>query len=376
MRTITAQIPATKIGVIHRNVAALNKRAATLRADGRFTASFGDKYVIKIENAEGRKIPVNVVDVEITGPDFSVGGFDLVCFAKLDADRVYVDYNAEGFEGYADITTSCDHCNQSRARVNMYILRNQETGAYIQVGKTCVKDFLGHSVTDALSGAGFWAQLRDEMDDFMRGAMADMGIPVTEIVTLAAAVIERDGYINRVTAEEEMREATADTVRDLLSRNVNIAEEKHEAIAEAVIAWANDKFIGNTESSFAANVGAALEAGFVTPRMVGFLACLPALKSRDDERREIAKQGADSEHFGTPKQRLEGNFEVVAEHSFEGHYGVTHLYTMIVDGNVAKWFSSTGGMEVGDKGRAKMTIKKHDEYKGVKQTIVNRVTVL
>jgi hypothetical protein len=43
-------------------------------------------------------------------------------------------------------------------------------------------------------------------------------------------------------------------------------------------------------------------------------------------------------------------------------------------GHSFTWFCSGKPLEEGKVYEVKATVKKHDEYKGVKQTIVNRVT--
>lgn len=45
------------------------------------------------------------------------------------------------------MSNSCDHCNHNRKRIVTYIVRNIETGEYVQVGKSCLSNFIG---TDAM----------------------------------------------------------------------------------------------------------------------------------------------------------------------------------------------------------------------------------
>ena len=45
---------------------------------------------------------------------------------------------------YREATTFCQHCNSNRRRNRVFVLRNVESGDHIQVGSTCVRDFIGY----------------------------------------------------------------------------------------------------------------------------------------------------------------------------------------------------------------------------------------
>lgn len=60
----------------------------------------------------------------------------------------------------------------------------------------------------------------------------------------------------------------------------------------------------------------------------------------------------------------------------ESHFGISYLHKMIDSaGNIFKWFSSNKQLEVGKTYQMKATVKKHDEFQGVKETLVTRCTV-
>ena len=61
---------------------------------------------------------------------------------------------------------------------------------------------------------------------------------------------------------------------------------------------------------------------------------------------------------------------------FDGAYGTSYLVTMVTpEGNVLKTFSSGnfGNVEVGQTLQIKGTVKKHEVYKGNKETMLSRV---
>jgi len=398
-KTIEITIPAFRTGVLFRNLKRLNKKAAVQRA-GEFSVKLGDERISKqpVDRAgEITYVPVRVIDVEITGPSFSIEGFEFVCLAKLEDPNQYFDFNADGFDGYDEITSACDHCKTSRYRKNIFVLRNLETGETKQVGKSCAKDFFGYSPADALKGAGFWNDVRNWEDNDRQWIRETPSNSLRHVVAIAIDVIGEHGYVSRANSEDEygepIRQATSDRVNASIyspnKANPLRGPFTNEQYAEAdvVIDWARGEFVdqGNdgtdggpdtrSSDSFVLNVAGILDAENVPQNMTGFAACLPALKKRGEDRKAADAASANSEHFGEIKKRAEYEFEVISENFFDNDFGGTTLYTMLISGNVAKWWSSTHNLEVGQKGTAKMTVKDHDEYHGVKQTIVNRVAV-
>lgn len=83
---------------------------------------------------------------------------------------------------------------------------------------------------------------------------------------------------------------------------------------------------------------------------------------------------AESGHVGAVKERIEFSGVVEFETEREGYYGTTHVIKFRDDsGNVLTWFAS-GLQDVarGDMVRVVGTVKKHDEYRGVRQTVLTR----
>ena len=90
-----------------------------------------------------------------------------------------------------------------------------------------------------------------------------------------------------------------------------------------------------------------------------------------------AVEGAASEFVGEVKQRIEFEAEVIGVYGTEGFYGHTDIVKFKdADGNLFTWFAtalSTDDMlEHGDRMSIKGTIKKHEEYRDVKQTVMTR----
>lgn len=86
----------------------------------------------------------------------------------------------------------------------------------------------------------------------------------------------------------------------------------------------------------------------------------------------------ESNWVGEVGDKIQIAIEIDSVRTLEGLYGYTYLYRLIdVDGNVFTWFASKDALR-GLTGRIalKATVKRLDEYKGVKQTVITRAKVI
>lgn len=112
-------------------------------------------------------------------------------------------------------------------------------------------------------------------------------------------------------------------------------------------------------------------------------------KAAEEQR---AKENANIEYFGEVGAKFEKELTFDKAFGFEGAYGFQYILLFKDEENhVFKWSTSKGtyhcwckdngrdgycDYEVGEKYLIKGTIKAHDEYKGVKQTVITRCDVL
>ena len=110
---------------------------------------------------------------------------------------------------------------------------------------------------------------------------------------------------------------------------------------------------------------------------------------------ECAKANAEVEYYGAVGDKFELTLTFDKSFCFEGAYGFTYIHLFYDDeGHQFKWSSSNGTykveydktadfggieyceFEIGHKYLMKGTVKAHNEYKGVKQTVITRCKVL
>lgn len=101
---------------------------------------------------------------------------------------------------------------------------------------------------------------------------------------------------------------------------------------------------------------------------------LEAAANAVERAKEREIEGKASEYVGEVKERIEFEAEVTGVYGTEGFYGHTDIVKFKdASMNQFTWFASDyTGLERGDRITIKGTVKKHDDYKGVKQTVLTR----
>ena len=100
-------------------------------------------------------------------------------------------------EQYRVATDWCDHCKSRRGRNDVFVLRH-DNGRHCQVGKTCLTDFLG-SDTFPIGMLAELLAITDSMrdDDDCGGGDGKSYDWLDRILPLAAATIRKDGWVSR-----------------------------------------------------------------------------------------------------------------------------------------------------------------------------------
>jgi hypothetical protein len=292
----------------------------------------------------------------------------------------------------------CDYCKKDWiVRRDTYIVQNDQ-GEYKQVGGNCLADFLGHpdpyryaSYAEAL--AGLAGELEDlEEERVGRGGIRfdreDLKIFLAEV----AAVIDEKGWVSRGEAYQSGSEATADRALSELQTQPHTyqgrrvepirPEKKHLEEAEKVISFMRIELKPTNDYQSNLKVLTSTD-NFLVKEGSGIVASAVPYYRREVEKRlaqeREAKQFANSEFVGQVGDRLyDIPITVVGYQQIEGAFGETNIIRMQDEkGNVFTWFASTGKtsmqMEVGQSYVISGTVKKHQEWKGRKETMLSRV---
>ena len=384
---------------LQRQIDKINRRAAKLGCPV-IDLRIGEPYDVKVgqrSHATGREATVIIRKrtVEVIGEAPCVSGWALV--AKLmHVDGMVIVAAVAGepvpIEFREVEPGRCDHCHTRRQRTDTFLLRSEQ-GEYCVVGRNCLADFLGgHDPRRAVAACQYFLDvqglLEEEENERWGEGSGHWRLSPIAVLARTAVAIREFGWLSRTKAREsgEIVEATADAVEfGIFAKDSEVIRWWDERItakdyeaAEAAWQWAQTAGEG-TDSDYLYNVRAVASMTSIPTKLLG-IACSILPSHRRDVEREIERRRVreESKHFGTPKKREVFTLTVVGCRVIEGYYGAVGVYRFVEGGgNQATWFASSDpDLEIGETYQIKATVKKHDEYKGVAQTVLTRCNVL
>lgn len=319
-----------------------------------------------------------VWNTRVVGEAPSYGGYTFL--ARIDrVGETFVISSAPGVESVDRSLVhagECDHCGYNRQRNNTYLVRNNATGETVNVGSTCIKDFLGWSAS-----VTFFSN--SDMEPAEGGFYAVREYSVETVLALAYAAIKTHGWVARSSYDST---PTADLVAMALSgrrlteheeaivRGLRAHAEEATSMVQAVKAYIlSDDFNGH--STYVENLKVLVAQDAVSARQFGLLASAPQAYIRATEAAVAKAAKPVSEHVGEVKDKVTVKGSIESIRYIHGNYGTTTLYTILgEDGNLYKWFSSAGtlGEDEGVAVHIVGTVKAHDEYNDTKSTVLTR----
>lgn len=386
METRIFNIPSENKSLVETQIEKLNRRANKLSLPT-ITLTWG-KAFLESRTVKGNTKDVLVIPVEVNGPlNVSYDGYKFLAtlqhlktgeniIRSIDNDWIVpVEYHNSG--------SQCEHCQVNRFRNDTYLVIREADGKTFQVGSSCITDFLGgNSTNDVLKKA----TLISELVHFMNGACSGGGsnndelFHITNFLSHTVAVIRHHGWVSKSVASSSGEVATVARVMS----NIDEAPSgkmpcpitpEDTAKAKLAAEWAESLLDEDCDQDdYLHNIRAISRSGMVGLRTTGFAASIIAVYNR-----ELAKHQPKqiSSHVGVVKMREE--FDLTVKDIYNGHsnWGGYTRYTFQDDrGNILTWTSSIEqGLEVDKKYRIRGTVKNHSEFKGMKQTELNRCTV-
>lgn len=417
---------------------ALVKRAARRGIEGALSWEWGKAYqgIASVPNVDGVppvpgarlvgadagywQVPVTRVPLSLTGETPRLQGWRFIAALQhLDGENITRVLPGEELPTeYRTRGPVCDHCRVSRRRNDTFVLRHED-GRLIQIGSTCIDDFLGDDEAALVAAkaeifalAGSLAEGGEE--GFGGGGSERL---IAEYLPFVAWAVREQGWRSRTASREQGGLATADVAYEFMIDGRSREKAKCEptaddvALAAAAEEWANaltDAAINAEKGDYLHNLRATARTGLVGSRAAGIVASMVVAYQRSVAReRERAERAARPRAdifvgtvgakvtFGLPAkvgkkgQPLKGAPVVLSAEAvtldFVGGYDsdfgyVTILKFRTADGAALVWKSTSfvgyiNRADVGKRFTVAGTIKKHDEYKGEKQTVLSRCDV-
>lgn len=367
------------------------------------------KFEITNDNGWKEEVTLRYVEVEAEGKA-QINGWEWLASVE-HTDKGNLIHSAKDVDIPTKYYTSdcyCEHCKKNVWRKYIHLVKNVETGEIKQVGQNCLRDY-----TQGMSAEGVaWYQslFTGLEEEEVREPSCGYGFgsreyyDPEEVTRYMSETIRHFGYVPK-NDEGKLNTATRaqdyyDVAHERRSKftfcmdrfykikaemeKIGFNAESEQATKEAheALAWIAEQ--DDTHSSYIHNLKLVCSMEQVNSWHFGILASLLSTwnKSLAKEAEKKAEQAAEehSEYVGNVGDRI--TFEVASTKivtSWETDYGMMYLVKFVsVDGNVFMWRSSSIHNLPDDFELIKKitgTIKEHNEFRGVKQTFVNRCKV-
>lgn len=284
-------------------------------------------------------------------------------------------------ERFRTLGSICEHCKTKRRRSAVYLLAHDD-GRVIQVGKSCLKDFLGHASPDNIAAV---AELIMELAGGM-GAEESLGghagSPDSKTyLAFVALEIRKHGWLSKSKTMDEQSSTSCAAMgrlfdhtkaaRDRTSAKTEKPSDDDRARAATALEWARGI---SPDSDYLHNLKAAASREGVGKNAGLIASIIPAW----DRMMAATRERPVTEFVGVVGARLKGLRLTVDKviPIMGGEWGDSSLHVMVdAGGNKLTWKSSTKTLETGSTYTVTGTVKKHDDSKYGKQTVLSRCVV-
>ncbi len=343
-----------------------------------------------------------------------IKGFSYIGSLTADGEaKVYYSHNED--ENVKDIIESslefpCYHCNRVMSnRKSRLVFKKEDTQEIVSFGSTCCADYFGQSVIKKLEKSlTYINQLMGDCEDMMRegmGRIRDNYGHYNEFMNVAIHHFIHDGFFRSQAKSDDFNPSTTAT----LSGYISSPYDKPEVI-EMIENWLSENALpeGTTVVSEIEKIQEYYQATVPTNDFeenmkqqvcnigskIGII-CYAVFnyykKTMHNDKEKKAQDGfKESIHYPVDKTKVEDEIvTVVSQRSYESDWGTGHVttmrneqYTFTTFGKITlkdkdgNYIIEEGELEKGQQIKiVKATIKDRTEYRGRKQTVINRIKI-
>lgn len=388
----TFHIPEINLPYLKERIGKLNKRAQRLGCHP-ITITIINRYERTDSPPESLKeevTPMVVLSIEGASPKLNGWSFLGTIEHTEHGNLLRVVKDIELDESYRTQIKQCDHCQQDRTRKDTYLVIHDD-GSIKQLGKTCLKDYCGHVTPEYLAQlASFIKTLEDCDEDEISSWGSSRTVrevnPLTFLRWCCEAVVEFGGFSPRSapgvsTAGHAWHQIFPPPPIKGQAQHVKLyrtkqGEELCNKVVEMIESWDGQEHL----DQFHHNILLTWKMETIEYKHTGILAAATYVYKKELVKHLEKQSQLESKHVGEVGTRTEFVVHLYKQINVETAWGTMTITIMKdLDGNILVWkgkgFYSCDA-EVGDKIKVKATVKKHDVYKGVNQTLVNRCSLV
>jgi hypothetical protein len=436
----TVKVPTYKKRLADKNIESLRKMARKLKLpepqviEG---AVYQKKIAIPCEIPPCDTYLIDIYDltVKVEGMFKLPGNNKLVAVVdNMTGGSIEIDETEPVPPEYLESSGDCDYCHQERYRGKNFIVKDEDKGKYLRLGSSCVKKYIGINPAKYIRTLDYLRDFTQEMggldDDFggneggggggHRMSPSNRVVDINRVISILHYYIENEGYTKREWEYPDRApryrlndgEASADKAEKIIDNREDfnnypidgqyVKEFKEFAstldplppniVTDKYDGTEYDKNIGFNE--YRAKVKQLIAHPNFRIKDTAFLASAINYFENEKKRSAEAAERKDSQWIGNVNEKVRIPYaKLVDARSGDGQFGTWYLWSFVDDkGNILKKFGTLSekfvieqapegsedlfGFSKGDVFAFTAEIKKHDEYKGTKNTQLGRLSKL
>ena len=362
----------------------------------------------EIELGNGKKINTKFYIVDVEGVARVNDWVFVATIQHKDNGNVIRQFNTdiEVPEKYRHTNSICEHCNCKRVRKDTYLVYNETTQEFKQVGKSCLNDFTNGLSAEQVTRYISWFDEIIEGQEVM--PMGSKNYYFVETILLnAIETIKHYGFVSKTMAMENYDrfiKTTSERVidfmfvdrlmgkyrdeikKEMLKVNYKAETDENKQELAKMLEWLDKT---DVNSQYISNLKIIVANKYCEVRDFGLLVSLPSAYfkafereqdrlAREQRKADIKVLNADKQYIGNIGDRLDFDiYSATCVTSFETDYGTMRIYKFeTINGDVLIWKTSKFIEDIDKVKKIKATVKKHTEYNSEKQTELSRVKIV
>lgn len=355
--------------------------------DIEYTYKKSNPYICEDENSV--RYGMTLVDIEIEA-NYKIGNYNFVATCEWipEQNENLIKKASEDVFVPSMYRTrrACDHCGTSRDRKATIILRSRETQEFVQVGKGCLKEYTGVSMSRYAMFLSFFDKVEEyvEMCEQDKTVRVQRQYQVDDILEQTIEEVNKNGYVSRNLANETGKDSTAYTVcnilwgcknimtGELLNSRYKVSSTTKKHVEEIKKFYAEYEDISG--SDYIKNLQLLLKCKWVKANDVGLVVSAKGMYERLLNQQKEAQQKVKSEFAGNEGDKIAFIGKPICVYSDYNEYGKFYIYKIVVEEgkHIFSW-KTQKSLDREKEYSFNGTIKGHSVFRDEKQTVITRV---
>ena len=340
-------------------------------------------FLKDISTYEGKE----VISIDLNIPQVLEGGkWQFLGLKKVCGDDVLYFGNVPS--EYHNTSMYCEHCSSNRGRTSVIIIRDLDTNTIKQVGKTCIKKYLGNGFS--LLG-NLLLTIDDILDDYSDEyySIACNYVNLNKYLYCCMKSIKDRGYIKRYTVDDNGNDVMT-TAHDAMILYDSVHDIDSVEVEKAIQVYKEFVLSKGDNSDFTHNVLTLLSNSYIERKYINMVAFVPTFllnKYRFETEKKARKSELSNKYIGNVGDKVSAKVRLIHYRYYETHFtyrGETNcMYTFIdSEGNLIQWNTQKGigyDLDVAIENKTQFTIsgtvKACKEFKNRFYTVLTRCKI-